>query len=171
MEDNRNDIEKGRDLSGESEAELSTADLAGASHARPRALNVKPLLSAETPQSRGAAGETATSPSDIGRSDPTGAKAARRLERETGPLFSGNEANELRGQWDAVQVGFVDEPRRAVAQADQLVAGTMKRLAEIFSDERSKLEGQWEQGQDVSTEDLRLALRQYRSFFDRLLKV
>jgi hypothetical protein len=169
MEDNRNDIEKGRDLSGEPEAELSTADLAGASPARPRALNVKPLLS--TPQSREAAGGTATSSSDIGRSDPTGAKTARALEQERGPLFSGNEANELRGQWDAVQVGFVDEPRRAVAEADKLVAGTMKRLAEIFSDERSKLEGQWEQGQNVSTEDLRLALRQYRSFFDRLLSV
>lgn len=169
MEDNRkNDIEKGRDLSGD-QAELNTADLAGASHARPGALDVKPLLSA--PQSREAASGTATSSSDIGRSEPSGAKTARALERETGPLFSGNEANELRGQWDAVQVGFVDEPRRAVAQADKLVAGTMKRLAEIFSDERSKLEGQWEQGQNVSTEDLRLALRQYRSFFDRLLSV
>lgn len=168
MEDDRNDIEKRRDLSGDQD-ELSTADLAGASRARPKALNVKPLLS--TPQPRAAAGGTATSSSDIGRSASTGVKTAGALERETGPLFSGNEANELRGQWDAVQVGFVDEPRRAVAQADQLVAGTMKRLAEIFSDERSKLEGQWEQGQNVSTEDLRLALRQYRSFFDRLLAV
>jgi hypothetical protein len=82
-----------------------------------------------------------------------------------------SEANELRSRWDAVQVGFVDEPRRAVEQADNLVAGTMKRLAEIFADERSKLEGQWDQGENVSTEDLRLALRPYRSFFSRLLSV
>jgi hypothetical protein len=65
------------------------------------------------------------------------------MEQERGPLFSGSEANELRGKWDAIQVGFVDEPRRAVEQADSLVAGTMKRLAEIFADERNKLENQW----------------------------
>ena len=81
------------------------------------------------------------------------------------------EANDLRGKWDAIQVGFVDEPRRAVEQADSLVAGTMKRLAEIFADEGNNLESQWDKGEDVSTEDLRLALRRYRSFFSRLLSV
>jgi hypothetical protein len=101
----------------------------------------------------------------------TGTAAARAVEQETGPLFSGNEANELRARWDAIQVGFVDEPRAAVEQADALVAGTMKRLAEVFAAERSKLEGQWDQGENVSTEDLRLALRRYRSFFGRLLSV
>jgi hypothetical protein len=65
----------------------------------------------------------------------------------------------------------VDEPRRAVEQADNLVAGTMKRLAEVFAEERGKLEGQWDKGENVSTEDLRLALRRYRSFFSRLLSV
>lgn len=100
-----------------------------------------------------------------------GTAAARAVEQETGPLFSGNEANELRARWDAIQVGFVDEPRAAVEQADALVAGTMKRLAEVFAAERSKLEGQWDQGENVSTEDLRLALRRYRSFFARLLSV
>ncbi|HEY2119527.1 MAG TPA: hypothetical protein VGH37_10115 [Candidatus Acidoferrum sp.] len=99
----------------------------------------------------------------------TGAAPAR--EQETGPLFSTREANELHSRWDTVQVGFVDEPRRAVEQADNLVAGTMKRLAEIFAEERSKLEGQWDHGENVSTEDLRLALRRYRSFFSRLLLV
>jgi hypothetical protein len=58
----------------------------------------------------------------------------------------------------------VDEPRRAVQQADTLVAGTMKRLTEIFTEERNKLENQWDQGENVSAEDLRLALRRYRSF-------
>jgi hypothetical protein len=100
-----------------------------------------------------------------------GTAAARAVEQETGPLFSGNEANELRARWDAIQVGFVDEPRAAVEQADALVAGTMKRLAEVFAAERSKLEGQWDQGENVSTEDLRLALRRYRSFFGRLLSI
>jgi len=68
-------------------------------------------------------------------------------------------------------VSFVDEPRRAVEQADNLVAVTMKRLAEMFAEERARLEGQWDRGDNVSTEDLRLALRRYRSFFGRLLSM
>lgn len=92
-------------------------------------------------------------------------------EESTAPLFPGTEATELRSRWDTVQVGFVDEPRRAVEQADGLVAAAMKRLAEIFAEERSRLEGQWDRGDSVSTEDLRLALRRYRSFFGRVLSV
>jgi hypothetical protein len=91
-------------------------------------------------------------------------------ERAT-PLFSPGEAKEFRVRWDTIQGGFVDEPRRAVEQADSLVAGAMKRLAEVFSDERAKLEGQWDRKEGVSTEDLRLALRRYRSFFGRLLSI
>lgn len=92
-------------------------------------------------------------------------------EESSAPLFPGAEATELRSRWDAVQVGFVDEPRRAVEQADGLVAAAMKRLAEIFAEERARLEGQWDRGDSVSTEDLRLALRRYRSFFGRVLSV
>jgi hypothetical protein len=95
---------------------------------------------------------------------PTGAP-----DEQATPLFSPNEAKDFRARWDTIQAGFVDEPRRAVEQADSLVAGTMQRLAEIFADERAKLEGQWDRGDSVSTEDLRLALRRYRSFFGRLL--
>jgi hypothetical protein len=86
-------------------------------------------------------------------------------------LLSAAQAKEFRVRWDTIQVGFVDEPRSAVEQADNLVAGAMKRLAEIFADERAKLEGQWDRKESVSTEDLRLALRRYRSFFVRLLSV
>jgi hypothetical protein len=86
-------------------------------------------------------------------------------------LFSSDESNNLRGQWDNIQVGFVDEPRQAVERADQLVAGAMKRLAEMFAAERSRLEGQWDRGDSVSTEELRIALRRYRAFFGRLLSV
>jgi len=86
-------------------------------------------------------------------------------------LFSPDEANNLRGQWDSVQVGFVDEPRQAVEKADALVAGAMKRLAEMFAAERERLEKQWDRGDSVSTEELRVALRRYRSFFGRLLSV
>ena len=96
---------------------------------------------------------------------------AKAPQPEQGPLFSAEEAARLRSQWDSVQVGFVDEPRKAVQEADSLVAVAMKRLAEQFAEERSKLESQWDRGGDVSTEDLRLALRRYRSFFGRLLTV
>jgi hypothetical protein len=85
------------------------------------------------------------------------------------PLLADEELDGFRGRWDAVQVGFVDEPRGSVQQADALVAELMQRLAQTFSDERTSLESQWEQGADVSTEDLRVAMQRYRSFFDRLL--
>lgn len=86
-------------------------------------------------------------------------------------LFVPSEAQELRTRWERVQIAFVDEPRKAVKDADDLVATATKRLAEIFSEERARLERDWDHGDDVSTEDLRVALRRYRSFFDRLLAV
>jgi hypothetical protein len=86
-------------------------------------------------------------------------------------LFSQDESKQLYAKWDAIQVGFVDEPRQAVERADSLVAGAMKRLAEVFAEERARLEGQWDRGDNVSTEELRLALRRYRAFFGRLLSV
>lgn len=87
------------------------------------------------------------------------------------PLFAGDETENFRTRWHDIQGSFVDEPRRAVEQADQLVATVIKRLAEVFAQERNRMEHDWSQGQDVSTEDLRQALRRYRSFFDRLLSV
>jgi hypothetical protein len=87
------------------------------------------------------------------------------------PLFDKPAATELQERWDRVQAAFVDEPRAAVEQADSLVAELMKRLADSFASERRSLEGQWSRGDDVSTEDLRVALRRYRSFFSRLLSV
>ena len=87
------------------------------------------------------------------------------------PLFPSNELEDLRTRWKEIQTGFVDQPRRAVEQADGLVASAMKRLAEVFAQERSGLEQQWDRGDNVSTEDLRVALQRYRSFFDRLLSV
>jgi hypothetical protein len=87
------------------------------------------------------------------------------------PLFSESELGDFRSRWTNIQTGFVDEPRRTVADADKLVASVMQRLAEGFANERSGLEKQWGQGENVSTEDLRVALQRYRSFFDRLLKL
>jgi hypothetical protein len=86
-------------------------------------------------------------------------------------LFPNNELQEFRSRWDDIQTAFVDEPRRAVEQADSLVASAMKRLAEVFADERDGLEKQWDSGDNVSTEDLRVAFTRYRSFFQRLLSI
>jgi len=87
------------------------------------------------------------------------------------PLFSESEMADFRSQWSKVQTGFVDKPRQTVAEADKLVAAVMQRLAEGFANERSGLEKQWDRSDNVSTEDLRIALQRYRSFFDRLLKL
>jgi len=97
--------------------------------------------------------------------------AATTSEESAAPLFDSGDAESYRGRWTEVQTGFVDDPRKAVEQADGLVAEVMKRLAEVFADERSTLEQQWSRGENVDTENLRVALRRYRSFFDRLLSV
>jgi hypothetical protein len=86
-------------------------------------------------------------------------------------LFEAQETEEFHSRWYKIQTEFIDDPRRCVQRADELVAETMKRLSEVFGRERQKLESEWDRGEDVSTEDLRLALQRYRSFFDRLLSV
>jgi hypothetical protein len=97
------------------------------------------------------------------------------MVREPAPaqtaLFPDKECHDFRSRWDEIQIHFVDDPRKAVETADNLVAETMKRLAEVFSEERKNMETQWSRGENVSTEDLRLALQRYRSFFNRLLLI
>jgi len=94
-----------------------------------------------------------------------------RAQAQPVQLLATEELETLRSRWGSIQTGFVDEPRQAVEQADSLVAEMMQRLAQLFADERSKLEAQWSRGDNVSTEDLRVALQRYRSFFDRLLSI
>ncbi len=85
------------------------------------------------------------------------------------PLLSESEAARLRKQWTEYQSQFVDAPKDAVKSADELVAEVMQRVAKEFADRRSTLESRWSRGEDVSTEDLRVALQGYREFFNRLL--
>lgn len=84
-------------------------------------------------------------------------------------LIEGSDSERFRGRWHDVQAAFVDDPQRAVQDADQLVAELMQTLAATFADRKQALEGKWQKGHDAETEDLRLALRSYRSFFDQLL--
>src|SRR5579864_2155197 len=102
---------------------------------------------------------------------PAEENPTRNEQASATPLLPEREVADLRTQWNEVQTGFVDEPRKAVEDADALVASAMQRLAEIFASERSQLEKQWDQGDNVSTEDLRVALQRYRSFFGRLLSI
>ncbi|WP_369258765.1 hypothetical protein [Streptomyces sp. R35] len=90
-------------------------------------------------------------------------------EPESAPLLGPQETEGLRTRWQEIQQGFVDDPQKSVIAADGLVAEVMQLLATTFADHKQGLEGQWHRGEEVATEDLRLALRQYRSFFDRLL--
>ncbi len=100
---------------------------------------------------------------------PAGTAPAR--EASPGPLLPADYVGELRSRWGNIQAAFVDEPKTAVQQADELVAQAIKRLAESFADARNGLEKQWAGGDEASTEDLRIAFRKYRSFFERLLTV
>jgi len=86
-------------------------------------------------------------------------------------LLPKQQCDELRSRWDTIQTSFIDEPRRAVKDADALVLTAAKHLTDAFTEQRNQLEKQWSRGDEVSTEDLRLALQQYRSFFGRLMSL
>lgn len=84
-------------------------------------------------------------------------------------LFEETEAGKFRTQWLNIQSKFVDNPRESVREADELVANVLKSVTMSFHERRTSLEKQWNSGANASTEDLRLALKSYRSFFERLL--
>jgi len=100
----------------------------------------------------------------------TGTKPPPASDRSA-PLFAGEEGDRFRGRWGAIQVAFVDEPRRSVEEAERLVGEVMKRLLDSLADERAQFESRWKRGEEISTEELRQGLRRYRAFFDRLLSL
>jgi hypothetical protein len=87
----------------------------------------------------------------------------------TTSLFAEDEAAGLRDRWQTIQIGFFDQPRESVERADALVAEVMNHLTQTFADRRTALEAQWAEGEQAGTEELRMALQRYRSFFERLL--
>ena len=142
-------------------------------------------MTMETKQTLGTrelAGDERKDDETRGRFERDGEPAATRTDddtpRSTSEVAASDTSTELlprdenegfQSRWETIQTGFVDEPRQTVEQADELVAQVMQRLAEGFAAERERLEQQWGRGEDVSTEDLRIALQRYRSFFQRLL--
>ena len=122
--------------------------------------------------SPGGAGATATTAESdqTAEADRANDRADHRDDSPTNePLLPSDVTGDFQRRWEEVQAQFVDEPRGAVEQADGLVAKLMQQLAESFAQEREQLEAQWGRGEDISTEDLRVALQRYRSFFQRLL--
>jgi hypothetical protein len=116
----------------------------------------------------GAASSTQRTESSTQRTE----SSARPSESSTEELlFAADELSGLRSRWDAVQSGFVDDPRESVQKADGLVSDVIDQLTTGFSEVRSRLEERWARGEEASTEDLRLALKRYRAFFERLLAV
>jgi hypothetical protein len=146
---------------------LSTADLAGVGSAtQATTTDVSGTETPAPPEQRLEPQSQAPAPT---ADQP--ARPAQTKEESPTPLFAADAAESFRSRWQDIQTSFIDEPTRAVEQADSLVAEIMQQLAKTFADERSHLEEQGEHGKDISTEDLRMALRHYRSFFDRLLSI
>jgi hypothetical protein len=136
----------------EERSDLTTADLAGRTRGD------------ETADATAQTEDTAPE-----RQAESGEDLSARDEPRTA-LFAADETERFQGRWSDIQAGFVDRPREMVEQADTLVAELMQRLASQFSEERGRLETQWDKDENVSTEELRVALTRYRSFFERLLK-
>lgn len=129
--------------------------------------------------------ESALSTADIARAadrqaqpvPEAGAQPAGAMPRGDGgeqltPLFDRQVAEDMRSHWTQIQAGFVDDPRAAVRQADELVARALQDLASGFARQRQQIEAETGAGaEQASTESLRIALRRYRSFFERLLSL
>ncbi|GCE41758.1 hypothetical protein Rhow_005417 [Rhodococcus wratislaviensis] len=144
----------------------ATGSPTGATESAPEAAAAQPEAaqrSAEVPDSAGearpASAEGSQPPAQ--NADTSGGRA----------LFAEDELSVLRLRWDEVQSGFVDDPRECVQKADGLVSDVVDRITTGFSEARSRLEEQWARGEEGSTEDLRLALKRYREFFQRLLEL
>lgn len=141
-----------------------------------RQLRTADLAAAGTLPARGAeVSDEAHDPSQATATSQVDSAAAR-AQKVTGSeqleaLFAADVAAQYRTRWAEVQSGFVDDPRRAVASGDELVAEVMQSLAESFAQEREKLEEELSHTGEASTEALRLGLRRYRSFFERLLSL
>jgi len=115
----------------------------------------------------------ATPPADRATpaADRPPADEATRSGAELEPLFTPEMAETYRSRWISIQSGFVDDPRRAVRSGDELVAQIMTNLADTFAEERHRVEAQLDSTGEGSTEELRVSLRRYRSFFERLLSL
>jgi len=91
------------------------------------------------------------------------------VEESAAQLFRPDVVDQFRTEWQHIQTRFVDDPKDAVHGADELVTEVMRSLASTFAAHKNSLDGQWQRGGEVATEELRVTLRRYRSFFNQLL--
>lgn len=137
-------------MNGETrERNLTTADLGASADKPPSSSSNRPVMEINT----------------------DGVARISKQETKLVPLFAEDAATDFRSRWDVIQRGFVDDPQQAVRAGDELVAQVIKSLADMFSNQRSTLESELNQTDQSSTEYLRLSLRRYRSFFERLLTI
>ncbi|MGK5543135.1 hypothetical protein ACSNOH_00025 [Streptomyces sp. URMC 127] len=169
------------DLPDREESGLSTDDLAQASAdtgatgaGEEPEVPTYPGEATGTAYGEGEATETAygeaEEPTEAQAGEPAEEGAPEEEPEEEAPaLLSEEDEQGFRERWQEIQSRFVDDPRDAVHAADSLVADVIQNLAATFAQHKQDLEGQWSQGEQVDTENLRKALRRYRSFFNRLL--
>jgi hypothetical protein len=155
------------------------AATSGADEASPRHESTEEM-DPSTTRTDPSAGTSQTESEPLGAGDASSAARTEppQMESETSSepstersLLGDNDLSGLRSRWDDVQAAFVDNPKECVQKADTLVAEVVEQLTAGFSEARSRLEGQWARGESASTEDLRVALKRYRDFFQRLLSV
>ncbi len=159
-----------RDEEPDEARELSTADLASRPAPTRTRSDDEPVEEREDDRPGAEQPEAEEPEASDGAGEGISVKEATFVREETMESLLPHEVGKgFQERWEEIQASFVDEPRTSVEAADQLVAEVMQRLAEGFARERSDLEQQWDRGEDVSTEDLRVALQRYRSFFQRLL--
>ncbi|HEY4669963.1 MAG TPA: hypothetical protein VIH05_09335 [Tepidiformaceae bacterium] len=97
-------------------------------------------------------------------------RASETLDAGTGAVLEADDCRELLDRWHETELGFVEDPRRAVEACDALVTEAMDRVAASFQADRLLLERKWSQG-EPSTEDLRATIQRYRALFQRMLAV
>ena len=148
---------RGDDGAGDVRGQASTDDLGEMRQNGPAG---RPQLTTDQIANPGAAQQSAP---------PAG--GADTAESQAAQLLDPKDRDAMTQRWRDIQADFVDQPQKAMQDADALVAGLMQQLAQMFSQERSQLEAQWSRGDEVSTEDLRVSLQRYRAFFERLLSV
>jgi hypothetical protein len=152
------------------EETLTTRDLASGNDAPARTVTERDDTSAGDRSTGSEGGEYGDEAGTESVATPTSSDGEADSGSPTSePLLPGDLTATFQRRWEEVQTRFVDEPRGAVEDADGLVANVMNHLAQGFAQERDGLEAQWGRGEDISTEDLRVALQRYRSFFQRLL--
>jgi hypothetical protein len=148
-------------MNPETRKRLRTSDLAAAGTVPPERDEFSDPAEVQTQSQAQALGQTSPAIPTLA------APGSEQLEA----LFPADTAAQYRARWSEVQGSFVDDPRRAVADGDELVAEVMQSLAESFAHERQRLEDELSHTGEASTEALRVGLRRYRSFFERLLSL